>query len=49
MDNIEGRMEGKMEVAKNMLLPGIEIETIARVTGLAPDNIMSSTKSRRLS
>ncbi|MGI9863056.1 Rpn family recombination-promoting nuclease/putative transposase [Moorella naiadis] len=41
---LKGKMEGKMEVAKNMLLLGIEMETIARATGLAPDEIATLKK-----
>jgi predicted transposase/invertase (TIGR01784 family) len=35
----EGRQEGKLDVAKQLLAEGIELQVIARATGLSIENI----------
>ena len=35
----DGKLEGKLEVAKKMLERGIDIETIKEITGLSEDEI----------
>jgi predicted transposase/invertase (TIGR01784 family) len=41
----EGREEGKLETAKNFLLMGMEVETIAKGTGLPVKKIVELRKS----
>jgi predicted transposase/invertase (TIGR01784 family) len=41
----EGKIEGKLETAKNFLLMGIEVETIAKGTGLPIEKIVKLRKS----
>ncbi|MDN5362439.1 MAG: hypothetical protein PWP70_1486 [Moorella sp. (in: firmicutes)] len=36
---LEGELKGKREVARNLLLLNVDIETIAKATGLTPDEI----------
>jgi predicted transposase/invertase (TIGR01784 family) len=40
-----GEEKGKIEMAKNLLLAGIDIGTIAKVSGLSVDEIKASQKS----
>ena len=37
---LEGRMEGKIEIAKKMKWKGLDIDTIREVTGLLPEEIL---------
>jgi predicted transposase YdaD len=37
---VEGKFEGKLEVAGNLLARGMSISTIAEVTGLSENEIM---------
>jgi predicted transposase/invertase (TIGR01784 family) len=41
----EGREEGKIEMAKKLVSAGIDIETIAKVSGLSVEEIKASQKS----
>lgn len=36
---IEGRIESKIEVAKNLLAEGMSIEMVTRVTGLSAEEL----------
>lgn len=36
---LQGKIEGKLEVAKNLLLLNIDINTIIKATGLTPEEI----------
>ncbi len=37
---IEGKIEGKIEVAKNSLKAGVSIDVIAQITGLSHSEIL---------
>ncbi|MGI9863073.1 transposase, partial [Moorella naiadis] len=36
---LEGELKGKREVARNLLLLNVDIETIIKATGLAPEEL----------
>ncbi|PRR71639.1 hypothetical protein MHFGQ_11820 [Moorella humiferrea] len=41
---LEGELKGKREVARNLLLLNVDIETIIKATGLAPEEINALKK-----
>ncbi|WP_338827106.1 hypothetical protein [Neomoorella thermoacetica] len=41
---LKGEMKGKMEVAKNLLRLGIELDKIAQATELSPEEIATLKK-----
>jgi len=41
---IKGEMKGRIKVAKNSLKAGLDIETIAKITGLSKEEIESLKK-----
>ena len=44
---IEGKIEEKHEIAKKMLMEGLEIVFIARITGLSEQEIQQLSAKRR--
>jgi predicted transposase YdaD len=44
---IEGKIEKKREIAKKMLMEGLEIVFIARITGLSEQEIQQLSSERR--
>ncbi|NJR52932.1 MAG: flagellar assembly protein H, partial [Leptolyngbyaceae cyanobacterium CSU_1_3] len=43
---LEGEQRGRLEVAQNLLLEGMDIELIARVTGLSIEQIQQLQASQ---
>jgi len=37
----EGKLEGKLEMARNLLSSGLDIDTIVKASGLSPQEIKS--------